>query len=278
MNQSRPKFDFPPVVETVLSVQFSSLPGYSTAHAGWFWKEYLDKLSDEPTLKWNQAVDAVRLEDQFERFGPEDIWVPPFSLKALPSIPNHRTQIFRADGERMVQVQDTRFILNWKKQTGAYPSFGPLLEECRTLLHAFESFASEAGFGGITYNQWEIVYVDQLKKGDLWESARDWSKIFPGLSVPPVQGNPSVAHGDETMSADWRFSLNDQRGRMYISLRQLRMLPANEEVLNVTFVGRGPVTASQTWEQGLELGHDVLNDTFLAITSPEAQMHWKKRA
>src|SRR2546429_152509 len=225
MTRIRPKFDAPPVVETVLSVQFSSLPGFATAHAGWFWKEYLEKLTEDSRLKWTQAVDAVRLEDQFERFGSEDVWGPPFSLKAVQSQPN-RTQLIRADGERMVQIQDTRFILNWKKQTGAYPSFKPLLEEFRVTLHAFESFAVEGGFGNLSYNQWEIVYVDHLNKGELWDSARDWSKIFPGLAMPPVQTD-LLATGDETMSADWRFSLANRRGRMYISLRQLRTLPSH---------------------------------------------------
>jgi uncharacterized protein (TIGR04255 family) len=275
----RPKFDAPPVVETVLSVQFANLPGYSTAHAGWFWKEYLEKLGEEPSRKWSQAVDAPRLEDQFERFGAEDIWVvPQLAMKLLPPSQSQRTQIIRSDGERMIQVQDSRFILNWKKQAGAYPSFEPLLDEFRTMLQAFETFAIEARFGKLGYNQWEIAYVDQLKKGDMWESARDWSRIFPGLSMPPAQLNQLLSTGDEAMSADWRFSLTDRRGRMYIQLRQSRIPPSNEEVLNVTWVARGPVTASETWEQGFALGHDAISETFLTITSAEAHERWKERA
>lgn len=277
MGPSRPKFEFPPVVETVLGVQFAHLAGYTTAHAGWFWKEYLEKLEEAPSHKWSTAVDAPRLEDQFERFGADDNWGPMFALKALPASQSNRTQIFRSDGERLIQVQDSRFILNWKKQSGAYPSFGPLLEEFRSLLHAFASFAHEAGFGTLEFNQWEVVYVDQLKKGELWQSARDWSRIFPGLSMPQLNDSSLLASGDETVSADWRFSISEQRGRMYITLRQMKLAPSNEEVLHINFVARGPLTATDSWERGLELGHEVLNDTFLAITSLEAQSHWKKR-
>jgi uncharacterized protein (TIGR04255 family) len=275
---NQPKFHAPPVVETVLSVQFANLTTYSTAHAGWFWKEYLEKLEEGPSRKWAHAVDAPRLEDQFERFGAGDVWGPQIVMKMAPPTQSNRTQIIRSDNERMIQVQDSRFILNWRKQAGAYPKFGPLLEEFRTLLHAFEAFALEAGFGALKYNQWEIAYVDQLKKGGMWESARDWSKIFPGLSMPPVGLDHILSTGDETMSADWRFSLADRRGRMYISLRQVRIPPANEEVLNVTFVSRGPVTASETWEQGFDIGHEALYETFMAITSPEAQERWKEKA
>lgn len=275
MDRVRPKFDAPPVVETVLSAQFAPLPGYSTAHAGWFWKEYLEKLGEESPLKWSRTVDAPRLEDQFERFGVEDMWGPQVQIRLQPPTQSNRTQMIRSDGERMIQIQDSRFILNWRKQSGAYPSFDPLLQEFRTLLHAFETFASEAGLGSLHYNQWEIDYVDQIRKGDMWESARDWSKIFPGLAMPRV--DQLVSSGDETMSADWRFSLADQRGRMYISLRQMRTPPSNEEVLNITFIGRGPVSASHDWESGFQLGHDALNETFLAITSPEAQTRWRKK-
>ncbi|MGH9688428.1 MAG: TIGR04255 family protein [Candidatus Acidiferrales bacterium] len=273
MVRARPKFDDPPVVETAIGVQFNSLAGYSTGHAGWFWKEYLGKLGD-----WSRAVDAPRLEDQFERFGAEDVWKPPISMKFLQNAQSQRTQIIRADEERMVQLQDSRLVLNWKKHSAEYPSFDGLLPEFRDVLHAFEAFAHEANFGTPGYNQWEVAYIDQFKRGDMWDSPREWSKIFPGLTVVPPLSHESLAAGDETMSADWRFSLRDRRGRVYISLRQLRLAPTSDEVLNVTFVARGPVNEVQTWEQGLMLGHDVVNDTFINVTSNEAHSRWKKRA
>jgi len=146
------------------------------------------------------------------------------------------------------------------------------------MLSAFESFAREAHFGQPTYNQWELIYVDQIKRGDMWDSARDWSRIFPGLAMPPVSIIQVPQTGDERMSADWRFSLAKQRGRLYISLRQAYLQPSAEEVFNITFTARGPVTESETWEQGFEVGHEAVRATFLAITSPEAQEHWKRRA
>jgi uncharacterized protein (TIGR04255 family) len=277
MAKDRPKFDAPPVVETVLSVQFARLPGYVTAHAGWFWRNYLEKLGDAPSREWSQVTEAPRIEDQFEKFGEEDVWVPP-SIRFSPTLQPSRTQIIRSDSERMIQVQDSRFILNWRKQSSDYPSYDLLLPEFQTMLQAFESFAVEARFGTLAYNQWEITYVDQLKRGEMWESARDWSKIFPGLSMPPVNINQVPVTGDETMNADWRFSLADRRGRMYISLRQMRMPPSNDEVLNLTLTARGPVNTSVSWEKGFEIGHEALRESFLAMTSAQAQEHWKRRA
>jgi uncharacterized protein (TIGR04255 family) len=270
------KFEAPPVVETALSVQFASLPGFSAAHAGWFWKEYVEKLGDGPPKEWKQVAEAVRLPDQFEKFGPEDIWVPP-SLRVTQGVVSPRVQIIREDSERMIQVQDTRFVLNWRKRTSSYPTYETLLPEFLNMLHAFESFCAEAGLGVPVYNQWEVVYVDQVKKGTMWDSARDLGRIFPGLLIPPVSNRHAPPSGDETISADWRFSLVNRRGRLYISLRQMRVQPSNEEVINLTTIARGPVNESQSWEQGFNFGHDALRETFLAVTSSEAKEYWKKR-
>ena len=60
------KFDAPPVVETALSVQFNTLAGLTAAHAGWFWKEYVEKFGDGPSNDWKQATEAPRIPDLTE--------------------------------------------------------------------------------------------------------------------------------------------------------------------------------------------------------------------
>ena len=273
MEQGRPKFQAPPVIETALSVQFNPLPGYTSAHGGWFWREYLEKLGDGLSAQWPKAAEAPRIPDQFEKFGKEDVWTAP-AIRLQQGAPT-RMQFIRSDGERMVQIQDSRFVLNWKKTSALYPSYDSLLPEFRDLLNAFKAFASEAGFGKLAYNQWELAYVDELKKGELWGSIRDLGKIFPGLSMPNVGVSQVPPSGDETMSADWRFSLPNQRGRLLITVRLVRIQPSFEEAVHLTMTTRGRVTETETWEQGMNLGHGVLEETFLAITSAEAQEHWR---
>jgi uncharacterized protein (TIGR04255 family) len=268
------KFGAPPVVETALSVQFNALAGFTAAHAGWFWKDYVEKLGDGPSKEWKQVIETVSIPEQFEKFGAEEVWVPPVSL--VQGLMSPRIQIIRGDGERMVQLQNNRFILNWRKFASAYPSYETLLPEFRNMLSAFESFCSESGFGAPVYNLWELTYVDQMKKGTMWDSARDLSRIFPALAMPPVSVRHAPPSDDERVSADWRFSLANQRGRLYIQLRQARLPLSNEEVIQLTTTARGPVNESQSWEQGLNLGHESLREMFFAITSPEAQEFWKK--
>src|SRR3989304_8583091 len=153
-----PKFDAPPVIETVLGVQFSRLPGFSTAHAGWFWKSYL-----KGPERWPKVVDAARLEDQTERFG-EEVWVRPV-VRLTASGAAQRTQIIRADDERMIQIQDSRFILNWRKQSHDYPSYDVLVPEFRESFASFSRFVQDAGFGSLDLNQWEVTYLNHVPKG-----------------------------------------------------------------------------------------------------------------
>jgi uncharacterized protein (TIGR04255 family) len=274
MAQNNVTIAYPPVVETVLSVQFSSLPGYTSAHAGWFWKDYVQKLSTEA---WPTISQAPRIEDHFERFGAEDVWTP-FSLKVFPAPQTARIQLLRADGERMIQVQDTRFILNWRKQSAAYPSYDALLPEFARMLSAFEAFTVEAGMKTPEYNQWELAYVNQLKKGELWNSVRDWTKVFPAFAMPPLELKNAPISNDETMSADWRFSLAGERGRMYVSLRHVKVPPNQEEMMQVTMTARGGVNQVNSWESGFTLGHAALNEAFTQLSSVEAQQRWKRGA
>ena len=89
-----PKFDSPPVIETVLGVQFAPLPNFSTVHSGWFWKNYLGE-------DWTSVKVVPRLDDHFERFGEEPQWTP-LGLRIHTKLEEGRAQIIRNDDERMI--------------------------------------------------------------------------------------------------------------------------------------------------------------------------------
>ena len=276
MPEPLPEFESPPVVETALSVQFARLPGFTTAHSGWYWQSYLSKMSNVRG-KWSEAkiVEAPRLEDVFERFGANDSWGRMgFSLG--PGGESQRIQIIAPDDERMVQVQDSRFVLNWRKRTGEYPRFSTLTPEFWAAFNTFSDFATVAKIGAIEANQWEMTYVNHIPKGDMWESPADWSKILPGVAFPATAGEHPIG---ETLSADWRFSISKQSGRLYVGLRHARIAPNNDEILMVTLTARGPIddASGVTAKHGFDLGHDIIVRSFTAMTSPEAHKRWKRR-
>jgi uncharacterized protein (TIGR04255 family) len=223
-----PKFAAPPVVEMVLGVQFDPLPKITSAHAGWFWKE---RLGNE----WTQVLQAHVLEDQFEKFGDErELMTSPFRVAPAPTV--LRMQFVTPDEERMIQIQSSRFVCNWRKMVGDYPSFEALLPEFEHLLGMFRDFVETAGLGEVKPNQWEIIYVNQVFQGELWQSPRDWSGIATSFA-PPVS---SEDLGYESFEAKWRFVIGQNAGRVHIETRHGQKLTEDrKELIVIQLTARG---------------------------------------
>jgi uncharacterized protein (TIGR04255 family) len=275
MAEPLPKFDAPPVVEALLGVQFAPLVGYTTPMAGWFWKSYLPVLSAMP---WEKAEDEAPLEDARELFGENEVWGTLGFRLQRGSAPN-RVQIIQSGDQRMVQVQNTRFILNWRKQEGLYPSFDTLSNEFWKVFPEFEKFTKETGLGAVEQNQWEVTYVNRISKGELWENPANLKRILPQFSLPSaVIANPAA----DPISFDWRYTLPDERGRLYIKLLHARSGPSRDaqEFIQITLTARGAIDHEKDWnlKSGFDLGHEAIVRTFAAITSPDAHKLWKRTA
>lgn len=264
MSDPLPRFERPPVVETVLGVQFERLVDFSAAHAGWFWKTQLPE-------EFRTAKEAPRLEDQFERFGDERVWAPVGGgLLFRPGMQPDRIQIVNSPGDRMVQIQDSRFIYNWRKKDIGYPSYNVLLPEFQTMFERFRAFAREAMLPTVEPNQWEVTYVNQIPLGELWTSPGDWPRVVPGLFTQSIPGLAEF----ESFGGEWHLLLGHNRGRLHMALRHGRPMPDGPEAMMLTLTARGPVDAERSWESGLNLGHEAIVRGFAAITSAEAHRHW----
>lgn len=258
-----PEFDAPPVVETVISVQFDRLQ-LTNALAGWYWKS---RLGDD----WPNSLEAQHINDVFERFGAERTWVAP-GVKILDKPPSTRLQLIRHDEERMVQVQDSRFIYNWKKKEGsAYPTFKILQPEFKEKFEQFVGFVADAGLGDISINQWEVVYVNRIPKGGLWESLQDWPKLIPGFGVFGAESKL------DTFAGSWQVVIGENLGRIHIELKHAKT-DEKKEIIHLQFTARGPVSDTMDLYKGCELGHETIVNEFANMTSELSHKHWKRRS
>src|SRR5467141_1522632 len=97
-----PDFEEPPVVETVLSVQFEPLTDMRTAHLGLLWGKFranFPKTEERPTLErvFEQFPDTPRT-----RLGPQ--------LKTYENPPIPSFFFKQKTAYEMIQVQPDRFI------------------------------------------------------------------------------------------------------------------------------------------------------------------------
>ena len=268
MSQPFLEFERPPIVELVLGVQFAPLSRLSSGHLGWFWKQFLDD-------QWVNASDAVLLADQFETFEEQGRWRMPSKMQVTldANAGPPRLQLENAAGDRMLQVQQTRFHYNWKRRDQSYPSFHGVRTEFDKQFSRFRDFLAASAQGELCPNQWELTYVDSIPRGELWQTVADWQRVLPGLlSGPP----PIEELCAESASGEWTFEITPRRGRLHVAVRQARIPDTNETVLLVQTTARGPIgrDATEDLAAGLALGHSVAVRTFFRITSAEAHAHW----
>jgi len=130
------KFSNPPVVEVACSVLFKTLPSFRAAHVGLFWqgiREAFPRLEEAPPIP-PILEGAPNLQPQVQ-----------FELAHIP--PMRRSWLLNNDGSNLIQIQQDRFIFNWKKVGDAdrYPSYSVVIKEFEKHLSEFQTFSSYSG-------------------------------------------------------------------------------------------------------------------------------------
>ncbi len=262
-----PDYENPPVVETVLGVQFDRLPGFTNAHLGGFWKVL-------PTEEWPEVSDAPPLPPQFEQFTEAARWATGLQLQ-LTQVPATRLQIKNKDGDRMIQLQNGRLHFNWLGQAGGrYPRYESVREGFVWALQRFTGFLAQEKLGDFRPNQWEVTYLNHIPKGTVWNTPDDWGFFGPLGVVPTVEG---VAHG-EGFTGEWHFVIPDQRGRLHVKWQHGLTPEPKQEVIVLTLTARGPLQQSDDAQQailaGMDLGRETIVRSFKAFMDDMANKYW----
>lgn len=259
-------FRQPPVVETVLGVQFERIRGLTNSHLGLFWAS----LGPD----WPHVEDAPPIEEQHETFG--DIAFPSGFVR-LATRPSSRTRIKNMTETAMIQIQPNRFHYNWLGQPGhPYPGYEEAKPAFDEYWSRFQDFLAQHDLKAGKLNQWEITYVNHIPKGEVWTDAHDWKNIFAGLPGP-------VALSDDIVLGDpggrWYFEIEPQKGRLHIELDRANLQQKDgPEGYVFKLTTRGPLPEGENVDvqlsAGLQLGHDVIVSAFCQLTAPEAQEIW----
>lgn len=263
-----PDYENPPVVETILGVQFELLPGLRNAHLGGFWKT-LD------TSEWSTVADAPPLPPQFERFAEAFKWAPGFHFQ-LTQDPASRLQIKNRDGDRMIQLQNGRLHFNWLGQPGQkYPRYEKVREGFVWALQRFTEFLAQEKLGEFRPNQWEVTYLNHIPHGTVWNTPDDWAFFRPLAPMPTVEG---TIRG-ESFTGGWHFVIPDQSGRLHVEWQHhVKPEPEKQEIIVLTFTARGPIQQSEDALQavllGVDLGREIIVRSFREFMNDAANNYW----
>ena len=155
-------FEKPPVVETVLGVEFPPIQGWGVQHFGLLWS---------------------RIRERFPKFEQQAPIIPVSSVPAiqfqLGSPPVRGWYIDRSE-TRVMQVQFDRFNYNWRERPGneRYPLYATLRPEFEAEWMHFLRFLQENDLAVPTPTQASVTYINHIPRGSGWSSANELGKII----------------------------------------------------------------------------------------------------
>jgi uncharacterized protein (TIGR04255 family) len=276
-----PSFERPPVIETVLGVQFERLPQFRNAHLGLFWSFVRDNWSSDSVsdIDWAHVRDAPPIEPAYEQFASRRDWTAiGRGLRiGFTQDPATRILVRNEDKDRQIQLQNGRLHYNWLGHSGgAYPRFSAVMPEFAHTLKLLERFVDQHGLGAIKPDQWEVTYVNHIQLGTVWSKPSDWTELFRGMAGIPAD-TPGIRL--ESFGSEWHYEIPERRGRLHVQLARRESEDREEaDFLRMTLTARGPTGGvGLTLDGGLDLGHETIVQAFADMTSDKAHRYWGRR-
>lgn len=266
-SQPLPAFDDPPVVETVLSVQFEPLALVRTAHLGLLWNEYrasFPKTDERPPL------DPVH-----EQFPEVPVARVGLRLQALEKPPIPRLWFTNERGNEMIQVQNDRFIKNWRKEGEGeqYPRYEKVIRpHFDRDYRIFLDFLEKHELGRPCINQCEVTYVNHIVAGKGWERYNDIEKIFMfwrGLkSMPPGPAEDLRLHARFIIPGEQNVPI----GRLHLDLQPAVRTSDNQPMYVLHLTARGHVGYGIDF---FDIGREWIVRTFRLLTNSSMHAIWR---
>jgi uncharacterized protein (TIGR04255 family) len=253
-------FRRPPVIETVLGVQFLPLRTLTMPYLGQYWAEV---RSEYP-----QAQVKPPLPQVIEEFPP----APVMANIEVSSEPEGRFWYISESNTELIQLQRDRFIRNWRRaETDAdYPRYETLRPRFEGDWLRFLSFLEREGLGRPEVNQCEVTYINHIDLGLGWETFKDLSGVLKILA-PSRPGD--FLPVPEMVLANARYLMPDGKGRLHVAAQPAIPRRGGKPVVQLTLTARGAPRSSETGDilAWLDLGHTWIVEGFADITNEELQ-------
>lgn len=266
-----PKFKNPPVVETVLGVQFDEIEGLLTPHLGLLWHKYRSNL---PLIEEHPLLGPA-----IEKFDVQ----PPSPIEiAFEPKPESRAWFLNRPRSELIQVQRDRFIRNWRKVADvSYPNYEPLRKQFEQDFALFQEFIETEKLGSINVNQCEVTYVNHIEPAiGVWESHSQIDKILRNWTC--WAGSDKFLPVPEDASIRLRFRIPDASGRpigrLQAELRSARKLTDGAAIFVLNLTARGRPTGSDVDAvlDFLDLGREWVVRGFTELTTTEMHNIWER--
>jgi uncharacterized protein (TIGR04255 family) len=267
-----PDFHNPPLDEVALSVQFDPIQGLQTPQIGLFWSKL---RSEFPKTEQHPPLDPV-----IERFGPPPRPSGRFEISNAPPAP--RCWFLKEDSTELIQVQQDRFIHNWRSLgTGdSYPRYEHVRSQFKSELETFCDFLRDEKTGEFSPNQCEMTYTNAIVSGKGWNHHGQIERILAPISL--TYSNGFLGEPDSVrFTAQYVFSDDKGKplGRLHISAQPAFKAADNAPIYLLNMVARGAPTGKEIVDilNFMDMGREWIVRGFASITTPEMHNIWERK-
>jgi len=260
-----PDYQIPPVNEVVFGIQFQKIENFQTPHIGLLW----EKLGREKFPRWQEMPTINRIIETFN--GPK---APQFGIETYDKPPLPRLLFINSDENHLVQVQQDRFLQNWRKlkPDDTYPRFRTLYPEFKKSWDFFNSFLHDVNLPKPIPDQYELTYVNQITQGEGWEKLTDIDKVFRDF-----QCETSGRFLPEPETLNWRktYRLPDKMGRLHTTMK-LVSTKDGKRIMLFELTARGFGNASM--DEWFAMGREWIVRGFADLTADRVQKEiWQRK-
>lgn len=274
MEAPRPDFADPPVVEVALSAQFESLGKLRMPQLGLLWQEFRDRF---PMTEEHAPLDAV-----VERFGAPRVRRGVARIEMLESPPTPRCWFLNEAGTELIQVQQDRFVHNWRKaeSTTEYPRYEHVRATFASELKRFSEFLAREKLGEFVPNQCEVTYVNHIQSGEAWQAHGDVGQV---ITVFSRSFSDSFFDLPEDVGLRLRFPILDDAGqpvgRLHVALEPGYRTGDEQPIFVLNLTARGaPLGVGIAGVLSfLDLGREWVVRGFTSITTPKMHKEWGRK-
>ena len=267
-----PKFRRPPVIETVLGVQFEPLHAMQITHFGLFWSRIKDRF---PQVEHHPLLEPVResFDKRLVQGGPR------WRIAGRPEPPRvwYLSQE-NEQGQQLLQVQPDRFLQNWRRASLSsqdYPSYERNREDFAKSFREFVRFAEACSLGRVAPNQCEVTYVNHIPIDDDCGVGEMFRRCFPSLAG--AHSDDFLPSSPERVAFKCSYPISDQRGRLHIDIKSAMDKRDRHEILVLVLTARGAPTSTDLdgvldW---FDLGHFWVVKGFKSFTTKVMHERWE---
>ena len=262
-----PSFRKPPVTEVAIAAQFGEIRRLTGPLMGLLWQRYRELF---PKLEVYPALDP-----RFERSG---LALEKGLKVKFETIPAPRVWFIGSNEAHLVQVQQDRFVFNWRRIEGDdYPRYEHVKASFQEHFRIFQEFLAEEQLGETRLNQWELTYVNHIPAGDGWHRHGELGLVVP-LLVGCTEGE--FLPEPEDIALQVRYPIPNGAGavsRLYV-VANPGFDPSGKPVLGLTLTARGGLDrdSESSLESRLDVGREWIVRGFAEVTSKTMHQHWER--